>query len=199
MSAAEANDVEVLIFEDVRLARLARRDPTAADRLLERIHPRVCRVVRAAAGASQDADELVQICLVEILEHLHTYGGTGSLESWAGQVAYRVVMRQLKGLRRRERTFIGTEDEPGVSSLNPERETASSLNLQRLCARLTRISPERRTALVLRLVYEYAVTEVADITGVSVNTVKDRLRTGLRELRVIFAKDPVLKELKLEE
>lgn len=187
--------VNELAFDDVRLARSARGDPAAADRLLKRVYPRVRQVVGAAVGDRQEAEELVQTCLLEIMEHLGGYRGTGSLESWAGQLSYRVSMRQLKRLRQRERTLIQVTEEVGVSPQNPEQE----LNRRRIWARLSdqleRIPRDRRITLVLRLVYGHGVAEVAEFTGVSINTTKDRLRTGFRELRAMFTKDPMLREI----
>jgi len=47
-------------------------------------------------------------------------------------------------------------------------------------------------------VYGYGVDEVAELTDVSANTTKDRLRTGFRELRAMFTKDPILREIMME-
>jgi DNA-directed RNA polymerase specialized sigma24 family protein len=57
---------------------------------------------------------------------------------------------------------------------------------------------KRRTPVFLHLLYGYSVAEVSDIMGVSPNTTKDRLKTALRELRVVFDRNPALREAMLE-
>ena len=57
---------------------------------------------------------------------------------------------------------------------------------------LEQLSPSRRTALVLRHVLGYSVAEIAELTGVSPNTVKDRLLTARREFRRMIRRDLAL-------
>jgi RNA polymerase sigma-70 factor (ECF subfamily) len=59
-----------------------------------------------------------------------------------------------------------------------------------LARQLGRLSPERRSVLVLRLVHGYAVDEIAELTGAPLNTVRDRLARGRRQLRGMLEKDP---------
>ncbi|MCP4601148.1 MAG: sigma-70 family RNA polymerase sigma factor [Proteobacteria bacterium] len=189
---------KIAALDDVRLAHLARRDQKTADSILTRLHPRVWQVVRMVRGPRQDADELLQRCFVEILESLHKFRGEGSLESWAGQVAYRVVMRHVKTTRINEINETPTSEEMGISKRNPETEVSRMTVWERLMAEMQKIPAKRRLTLMLHLVYEHTVEEVAELTGVSVNTTKYRLRTGYRELRVIFSRNADLKEAMLE-
>lgn len=184
--------------DDIRLAHRARHDHEAADRLLRRLQPRVWQVVRMFRGTRQDAEELCQICLVEVLEKLHAYRGEGSLESWAGQVAYRVSMRHIKKKRRQEAREAPMPEETGISSANPESQASRADLWQRLMNEMACTSEERRISLLLHLADGYTVDEVSVITGVSANTTKDRLRTAYAELRTVFARNASLKQDILE-
>jgi RNA polymerase sigma factor (sigma-70 family) len=139
---------------------------------------------------------------MKILENLHKYRGEGSLESWAGQVAYRVSMRQVKKTRRREARETPIDDEFGLSGTsagtNPEIEAARAAVWRRLLCEMNRNQPERYVSLLLHLANGYTVEEVAEITGVSKNTTKDRLRTAYAELRAIFKRNASLKRDILE-
>jgi RNA polymerase sigma factor (sigma-70 family) len=190
--------MQVLADEDVKLAHRARRDAEAADRLLFRLRPRVWQVVRMVRSARQEAEELCQMCLIEILENLHKYRGEGSLESWAGQVAYRVSMRHVKTIRRREVREAPMPEGIGTSNANPEIEASRAAVWRRLLSELDGANPARRVSLLLHLAEGYTVEEVAEITGVSTNTTKDRLRTAYAELRAVFARNASLKQDILE-
>ena len=192
------------VDNDIALARCARRDVDVADRLLYRLQPRVWQVVRMFRSSQHDAEELCQMCMIKILEKLHKYRGEGSLESWAGQIAYRVSIRHIKKIRRREKRETPlTEEKPmpefrSASNSSPEFKASRSAVWQRLSSEMEKTSPERRVSLLLHLAEGYTVEEVANSTGVSVNTTKDRLRTAYAEMRTVFARDASLKREILE-
>ena len=60
---------------------------------------------------------------------------------------------------------------------------------------LAKLPDKRRSALVLRVLYGYSVAEVAEMTDAPLNTVRDRIRVGLRELRSSIVADPASAEL----
>ena len=184
--------------KDVLLARRAQRDPSIADSLLRRLSPRVFQVVYMVVSTSQEAEDLVQMCLLEIMEHLHKYRGEGALESWAGQLSYRVIMRQLTRQRRRESRFITVAHDQGESGQNTERDSWRVMAWERLDRHLGKIPPQRRLTLLLRFVQGCTVAETAELTDVSINTAKQRLRTGVEEIRAIFQRDRALKDMFLE-
>jgi RNA polymerase sigma factor (sigma-70 family) len=149
-------------------------------------------------GTRQDAEELCQICLVEILEKLHKYRGEGSLESWAGQVAYRVSMRHAKKKRHLEATEAPMSEETGIIRTNPESQASRADVWRRLMKEMSRTSKACRLSLLLHLADGYTVDEVSAITEVSANTTKDRLRTAYAELRAVFSRNVSLKQDILE-
>jgi RNA polymerase sigma factor (sigma-70 family) len=189
---------QVLVDDDIRLARRAQSNAEAADRLLRRIQPRVWQVVRMIRGSREEAEELCQICLVEILENLHKFRGEGSLESWAGQVSYRVSMQHVKRKRRREAREAPMPEETIGSGSNPENQASRADVWRRLMHEMARSPEERRISLLLHLGDGYTVEEVSAITGVSANTTKDRLRTAYAELRAVFSRNPYLTQDILE-
>jgi len=147
------------------------------------------------AGDDGEAEDLAHGCLVAILESLDKYRGTGSLEAWSGRLTYRVLMRALKRQRRGERTVVLVADDTGVTAIDPERETAR-LETSRVLGRLMGMLHEnRREVLVLRVLHGYSVAEVAELTGTPVNTVRDRIRVGLKQLRQALAHDRQALEL----
>ncbi|MDD5309958.1 MAG: sigma-70 family RNA polymerase sigma factor [Deltaproteobacteria bacterium] len=180
-------------LDDLRLARQARQDPSAARAILDRLMPRIRHAVFMLVGGDQEAEDLTHVCLLEILENLGGFRGTGPLEAWAGQLTFRVVMRHMKRRRRGERTVALVPEETGVSPSNPERDAERGNTRERLAQHMKKLPIERRTTLVLRLVLEHSVAEVAELTGVPVNTARDRIRVGLRELRQSMAHDPAFK------
>ncbi|MFO0571899.1 MAG: sigma-70 family RNA polymerase sigma factor [Polyangiaceae bacterium] len=57
---------------------------------------------------------------------------------------------------------------------------------------LEQLPEAQREALVLRHVMGYSVSEIAEATEVSPNTVKDRLLRGTREMRRLIRRDQAI-------
>ena len=73
--------------------------------------------------------------------------------------------------------------------LSGEDEAAKAGLRRRLSGLLSRLSPERRTAVVLHYVQGYSVQEIAELTEAPANTVRDRLQVGKALLRKYLLKD----------
>ncbi len=82
-----------------------------------------------------------------------------------------------------ERVMIPDTMDVGVNRITPEQETSRKRLREKLALTLEKLPAERRKTLVLRLVFGHSIAEIANLTNVPINTVRSRLRTGLRELR----------------
>jgi RNA polymerase sigma-70 factor (ECF subfamily) len=190
VSGNENHSTNIKLLEDIKLARSAKNDRKAAESIIKRLAPRVQQAVYLAVGYDQEADDLINICLIQILENLNHYKGVGPLEAWAGRLTYRVLMRQLSRRRRSERTVSLIPDEPIVEiTSNPEKKIAITQLRERLISHLQKLPEERRITLILRMIHQYSVSEVAELTEAPVNTVRDRIRVGLKEMRKYILND----------
>ncbi len=197
---ASGNEATVVPLAAAKGGIMARQGaPTREQEVIRSVLPRVRQVVRMVVRADAEADDIVNICLLEILKALPSYRAEGSLEAWAGSITYRVVMRHLKGRRLRERT-VALEPEIEVpSDAGPDDDMRRLALRERLLAHLAALPLERRLTIVLRLAFGHSVDEVAELTGAPRNTVRDRIRVALRELRVRLAGDQVVTELMAEK
>jgi len=180
--------------EEVALAAAAGRgEPHARRALVERVLDQTRRVAGYLVGSKSDADDVVQIALLQILGSARSYRGECSLEFFATRIAVRAAMRELRRWRKREHptdvvdsraaTAPGADEEAGLRRLRA-----------RLAVLLGRLSPERRAAVVLHHVEGYGLPEIAEISGAPVNTVRDRLRIGRRQLRQRILADPEVRD-----
>ncbi len=131
----------------------------------------------------RDVDDIYSQTMLEILESIGNFKGKGSLEAWAGKIAFHTVTGHTKRRGMIERVMVPDTHDAGMTKTNPEHETSKSHIRERVSKALEKIPEERRKTLTLRLVLGHSIAEIADLTQVPVNTVRSRLRTGLRELR----------------
>ena len=145
------------------------------------MRPRIARIARALLRHAADADDATQASLLEILRCADTHRGEGSFEAWADRITVRTTLRLAR--QRRVRSLRIDETEPDALAAGPP-DTSLREGLPRDVAEYLAELPEtRRTALVLRHALGYSIEEVAELTGVSPNTVKDRLLAAREQVR----------------
>jgi len=180
---------------DYALTQAAAQGDRSARRLMaERLLDRVRTTVRYISADDRDQDDWVQIAMIEILRSARTFQGSGSLESWSDRIAVRSAMRHLKRRRKKESVVELQEDPRHEPEVNPS-EGHTRMAIRRQVARLLgTISGDRRTCVVLRLVYGYSIDEIAEMTAAPRNTVRDRLKRGRKQLKDKVRRDALLKE-----
>ncbi len=173
------------------LAAVRDGDATAATSLHDRIRPAIERTVGRLLGhVDADADDMVQLALIGVVDGIDRFRGECSLDSWASMVAARVVYKHLRR-RKLERRIFATEprDEPR----DPARLAPAARDLlHRVNEHLRGIDDSKAWTFVLHDVCGYDLREVAAITEVSVTAAQSRLVRGRRELHNRLAADPEL-------
>ena len=167
--------------------------------MAERLLDRVRTTVTYLAPRHPDADDLVQRSLIEILRSAGTFRGESSLETWADRIAARTSMRLIRQRARHAEVVTLVADPQPRGFLCGEGEAEKASLRRRLTVLLSRLSSERRSAVVLHYVHGYTVEEISEITETPANTVRDRLRVGKSLLRQYILKDSGLGEAEESE
>jgi RNA polymerase sigma-70 factor, ECF subfamily len=154
-------------IDDVELlGRVARGDADAQRQVVRRLLRRVERLCRALLRGSEEALDARQLSILEILKSAHTFRGDGPLERWADRITVRTALRAAASEQRAHRAPV---------DLGPDttRPTGDTILLVRQYLDL--LSDRQRMVVVMRHSLEYSIEEIAEITGISKNAVKDRL------------------------
>lgn len=171
--------------EDLQLMALAAAaDPTAQRLIATRLMERVQRLSRSLLQNNADASDASQASLLEILKSAGTFRGESSLERWADRIVVRTALRSA-AKRRAEGPSTMWED----ADMAVHASSDPSVVLREY---LDRLSEPARTVLVLRHGFEYSIDEIAELTGVSPNTVKDRLLRAREAIRRIIRREQLL-------
>ena len=173
------------------MSLVAAADPVASRTLARRLVHRVHRVSKSILRAPSDADDAAQQSLIEILSSAKSYRGGSSIERWSDRI---VVRTSLRLARARQKNTARSEDETELDSLpaNEGSDAISDRAPRPVKEYLEQLPEAQRTALVLRHVMGYAVSEIAELTDVSPNTVKDRLLRGAKEMRRLIRRDAAI-------
>jgi RNA polymerase sigma-70 factor (ECF subfamily) len=162
------------------------RDPEAVRRFLLAIAPAIGRACRGVMGARHpDLEDTIQECLVDVTRGLSSYRFEGSLLGFVTKIAVRraLVSRRRSVARIRHLQLLDDlrDEAPVADASVGELERAEVMR-----DLIHRVRPIQAETLVMRVVLGFTVEEIALATGVSVNTVKTRLRLGKKSLRKLL-------------
>ena len=174
------------------LARAAKEalagDTESARRLLHALAPTVRRTCRGVLGADHpDLEDALQDSLVEIIDALPNYRFEGKFLHYVTKITLRVAIATKRRSAARSRHLDPLDntpawelaDSPGGDALEFERAAL----VRQFVDELPRAQAE---AITLRVVLGFSMEETAAITGVSMNTIKTRIRLGKTALRRRF-------------
>jgi RNA polymerase sigma-70 factor (ECF subfamily) len=163
------------------MRRVAAGDAEAEAALAKLAIERVRQRARALTASEADADDATQTSMLQILGSAQTFRGEGSLLAWCDRIAVRTTLRLRKRQARRLALIDDLADPDRVDTSERVRKLAEEIP-GHVSIFLAELSPERLEALELRA-RGHGIEEIAHRTGVSPNTVKDRLRTARKQLR----------------
>jgi RNA polymerase sigma-70 factor (ECF subfamily) len=178
--------------DDVELmARVAGGEAEAQRILVRRLLGRVQRLCRALLRHAHDAQDAAQVSMLEILQSARGFRGDSSLERWADRITVRSALRASRNEKRVQRTPFEADSERVSAPTGEDAVLAQEY--------LLRVSERQRTVLILRHGFEYSIDEIADLTGISPNTVKDRLLRGRSLMRKMLRREELLLEMPFKE
>lgn len=147
-------------------------------------------VVRMVPDRDQ-ASDAVQEAFFSAFRNLASFRG-GSVKSWLNRICVNAAMdTQRLRKRRPSQPYPELEDETwqpkAGDEVDPERIAVNAERSRAIATAMTRITDDQRTAIVLYDVEGYDYAEIAEMTGVSLGTVKSRIHRGRLSLRDILA------------
>jgi RNA polymerase sigma-70 factor, ECF subfamily len=133
------------------------------------------------------ASDAVQEAFFSAYRNLRSFRG-GSVRSWLSRIAINAAMDQQRLKKRRpSQPYPELEDDtwqpPAGPEADPERIALHGERGRVLATALASITPDQRHAIVMFDVEGYDYAEIAEITGVSLGTVKSRIHRGRLALR----------------
>ncbi len=146
-------------------------------------------VVRMVPDRDQ-ASDAVQEAFFSAFRNLRSFRG-GSVKSWLKRICVNAAMDTQRARKRRPvQPYPEFEDEswqpPAGIEADPEHTAVLAERTRTLHHALTLITDDQRTAIVLFDVEGYDYGEIAEMTGVSLGTVKSRIHRGRLALRDVL-------------
>ncbi|NED97840.1 RNA polymerase sigma-70 factor [Phytoactinopolyspora alkaliphila] len=156
--------------------------------LYDELRPRASAIAYQMLGSVSEAEDVVQEAFLRMHQVLQRGEQVSSPRAYIATLVTRLAIDQLRSARARRERYVGEWlPEPLTTESSPaeQAETSDSLSLAFLVL-LENLTPQQRAAFLLREVFEYSYTEVAEIIGTDVDSARHlaaRARNHVRERR----------------
>ena len=175
--------------DDIVLAAIARGDEAAVAALYDRYGGLAYALAYRILQDRGAAEDVVQDVYLGVWRRAGSYRpGRGSVRTWLLSIVHHRAIDRLRGTAGRARRDTALEEVDRVAALDdPWRDVELTLQRDVLKQGLATLPEEQRRAIELAYFGGYTHTQIAEITGMPVGTVKGRMRLGLRKLRELLA------------
>ena len=168
-----------------------RGDLEAFNRLVELYQDYLFALVVRSLADREAAADAVQEAFLNAYRNLSRFRGD-SFKSWLSRIALNAATDILRMRKRRPADpYPEWEDDawqpPAPATDRPDEEAVRLARGRALSAALAQVTLDQRTAIVLYDVEGYDYQEIAEMTGVSLGTVKSRIHRGRLRLRELMA------------
>ena len=157
----------------------APRPSTLAD--IYRDHfPFVWRLARRLGVADSQLEDAVQDVFIVVHRRLRDFEGRSSVRTWLASIVRRVVADYRRS-KVRKPALSGARTEVEVDDLSaahasPEEGVMAAEAARILHVLLEELDDDKREVFILAELEQWSLTEIAETTGVNVNTAASRLR-----------------------
>lgn len=187
------------------MLRFRRGDTQAFSILLERHRRGVFHFVLRFLGQQEAAEDALQEVFLRVVKNAAKYERRAKFTTWLYTIARNhCIDASRKAKYRRARSLsdpIGSEEGRTLEEVieghepDPARGTHNRRLKGAIHEALQELAPEQREVFLLREHSGLAFKEIGEITGVSENTVKSRMRYALEKLRESLSAGGFLPEI----
>jgi RNA polymerase sigma-70 factor (ECF subfamily) len=162
------------------------------------VRPHFDRLYRLAwrlTGQKAEAEDLFQELLIKAYGKIDDLVSIDAAGPWLARVMYNLFIDERRRFARRrmhtveegEMSGDGLAGLPGID--DPARDYERLERIQKLDAALSQLSDEHRVLVLLHDTEGYKLTEIQELIGVPVGTIKSRLHRARARLREILVEN----------
>jgi RNA polymerase sigma-70 factor (ECF subfamily) len=176
------------------IARAAGGDADAFRGLYEAHRERVARLAYRVLGGRHDLEDVVQEVFVQVYKSLPDFRGQSKFGTWLHRVTINVVLMHRRAAKSRP-AFSDPAPEDRIASPNepaPDEDAERRERIRAFGRLLDRLADKKRIVFVLHELEGVSPSEIAQIVGAPILTVRTRLFYARRELEAMLGDEPTL-------
>jgi len=188
MSLAELTDEELIKEFQIN------NTLDAYELLVKRYKDPLMNFVFRFVGDRDVCTDIVQDTMIKFYLHKDSYREFAKFSTWIYTIAGNLAKNELK--RRRRRTIFSIDNNDDERSIQiedkafilPDRAADSEIKNEIIQKALMKVRPVYREVVILRDIQDLSYEEIAEITGLSLGTVKSRINRGRTHLQKLLRK-----------
>ena len=173
-------------------------DESALSSLIERHQSKIYGFIYSKINDRDLSDDIFQDTFIKVIKTLksQSYNEEGKFLPWVMRIAHNLVVDHFR--KAKKMPYQRETDEYSIfnymtdNSLNIEGQIISEQVESDLAKLLDELPADQKEVLVMRMYQDLSFKEIADLTGVSINTALGRMRYALLNLRKIIEKNQII-------
>lgn len=151
---------------------------SALEDLVDRYYKEIFHYTFRVLGSYEDARDITQDIFIAMMKALPSYREQGKFKSWLFTIAHNKCLNHFK--RYGKEILDGDCYQEHISELDFTTKVVEGDLAKEL---LNQLPEMQKSTLILKYFHDLTAREIAQITGVTVSTVKSRLFQGLQKLQ----------------
>ena len=173
-------------------------DESALASLIERHQSKIYGFIYSKINDRDLSDDIFQDTFIKVIKTLksQSYNEEGKFLPWVMRIAHNLVVDYFRKAKKmpyqRETEEYSIFNYMTDNSLNIEGQIISEQVESDLTKLLDELPVDQKEVLVMRMYQDLSFKEIADLTGVSINTALGSMRYALLNLRKIIEKNQII-------
>ena len=173
-------------------------DESALASLIERHQSKIYGFIYSKINDRDLSDDIFQDTFIKVIKTLksQSYNEEGKFLPWVMRIAHNLVVDHFRKAKKmpyqRETDEYSIFNYMADNCLNIEGQIISEQVETDLAKLLDELPADQKEVLVMRMYQDLSFKEIADLTGVSINTALGRMRYALLNLRKIIEKNQII-------
>lgn len=183
---------------DEQLVELANSDDSEAfGEIVRRWERKIFALCFGMLGREDDARDACQEAFIAAYRNLKNFRGEAKVSSWLHRIAVNQCLTTKRRQKTRAEDFLdaedGSEERAFVASplLSPSRKAEKAERMFLVRQAVTALPSDLRQVIVMKEFEEMTFQEISETLDLPLSTVKSRLYTALKQLKMRLERTPV--------
>ena len=177
----------------------------AFDLLLSRTQSKLFSYILFVVHDHDRANDVFQETFVKVITKLHQgkYVNSGKFSAWLMRIAHNVIMDWYRD--HRTENIVEPNEENDLSNIssrdlmeaNVENQYVNTQVMNDVTRMMNQLPPTQREVVYMRFYQDMSFTEIAETTGVSINTSLGRMRYAVMNMRKMAREHQIMLQLEM--
>ena len=183
---------------DEQLVELAvAENPNAFGEIVKRWERKIFALCFGMLSREEEAKDAAQETFIAAFRNLKNFRGDAKVSSWLHRIAVNQCLTTMRRQKTRSESFLDDEDDSADKvfvappSKMPSKTAEQNERLTLVRQAVNALPIDLRQIIVMKEFEEMTFQEISDALEVPLSTVKSRLYTGLKQLRMKLERTPL--------